>query len=143
MKSNPTYTAPFLTNSVEVASPKTFPANNPTDNSFLWKASTASLGGAEKATKAAAATAFPAWSRTKYVKLREFIENFQAILRRRRDELVECMVLETGATPAWVLFNVSLGIDFPEHVAETVVTISGSIDEDMSEGELVAEVFFL
>lgn len=134
MKSDPTYTTPFFINNVEVTSPKTFPVNNPADNSLLWNASAASLDDVDKVTKAAVA-AFPAWSRTKYTKRRELIQNFKVILEKRRAELVECAILETGSTQQWAELNVTGGVSLLEHIAGTVVTISGSIEEEAREGE--------
>lgn len=133
MKSDPTYTTPFFINNVEVTSTKTFPVNNPTDNSLIWNASAATLEDVEKVAKAAA-EAFPAWSRTKYTKRRELIHNFKRILKARQAELAECMTLETGATAFWGEANVSVGLDLLEHIAGTVVTISGSIEEESREG---------
>lgn len=134
MKSDPSYTVPLFFNNVEVTSTKTFPVNNPADNTLLWNASAASIDDVEKVTKAAAA-AFPAWSRTKYTKRRELIRNFGAILEKRRAELIECSVLETGSSVHWAELNVTGGISVLEHVAGTVVTINGSIEEDAREGE--------
>ncbi|KAL0631665.1 hypothetical protein Q9L58_009477 [Maublancomyces gigas] len=125
MKSDPSYTVPLFFNNVEVTSKKTFPVNNPADNTLLWNASAASIDDVEKVTKAAAA-AFPAWSRTKYTKRRELIRNFGAILEKRRAELIECSVLETGSSVHWAELNVTGGISVLEHVAGTVVTINGS-----------------
>lgn len=136
MEPNPAYTIPFFIDNVEVTSTKTFPVNNPVDNSLLWNASAATLEDVEKVARAASA-AFPAWARTKYTKRRELIRNFQTILATRRAELIECMVLETGATAAWGEANVTLGIELLEHIAGTVVTISGSIEEESREGECI------
>lgn len=134
MKSDPSYTVPFFFNNVEATSTKTFPVNNPADNTLLWNAAAASIDDVEKVTKAAQA-AFPAWSRTKYTKRRELIQNFKAILEKRRAELIECAILETGSTEQWAELNVTGGLSLLEHIAGTVVTISGSIEEEAREGE--------
>lgn len=134
MKSDPSYITPLFIDNVEVVSPKTFPVNNPADNSLLWNASAASLEDVEKVAKAASA-AFPGWSRTKYTKRRELIHNFQRILKTKQAELAECVVLETGATSLWGEVNVTVGLELLEHIAGTVVTISGSIEEESREGE--------
>lgn len=134
MQSNPAYTIPFFIDNAEFTSLKTFPVRNPADNSLLWNASAATLEDVEKVAKAASA-AFPAWAGTKLTKRRELIRNFQTILATKRAELIECMVLETGSTVQWAEMNFTLGLDLLEHIAGTVVTISGSIEEDSREGE--------
>lgn len=133
MKFNPTDITPFIINNEEVISSKTFDVINPANNNLLWKASAATIDDVEKVAKAAQA-AFPAWSRTKYTKRRELIQKFQAILERRQDELKECMTLETGAQDAWSSFNIKTGVKLLQHIAGTVVTISGSIEEEQGEG---------
>lgn len=134
MKSDPAYVIPLFIDNVEITSSKTFPVNSPADNSLLWNASAASLEDVERVTKAASA-AFPAWSRTKYTKRRELIHNFKRILEARQAELAECMSLETSSTSFWGDINVKVGLDLLEHIAGTVVAISGSIQEESREGK--------
>lgn len=134
MEPNPAYTVPLFIDNAEITSLKTFPVNNPADNSLLWNASAATLEDVEKVAKAASAAA-PAWGRTKLTKRRELIRNFQTILKARGAELIECMALETGAGVLWGQMNLTLGVDLLEHIAGTVVTISGSIEEESREGE--------
>lgn len=46
------------------------------------------------------------------------------------------MRLETGANEKWRDFNVRGGIELLQHIAGTVVTIAGSIEEEQGEGKL-------
>ncbi|KAG0134696.1 Aldehyde/histidinol dehydrogenase [Tuber indicum] len=127
------YTVPFLVNNEEITSPRTFDVKNPLDDSLLWRSSAATVQDVE-ATARSASSAFRLWSTTKLVKRRELIYKLVDVLERRKQELMDTMAGETGASSSWVDLNVDLAVGLARDVAGRVVSIAGTIPESAEDG---------
>ena len=71
---------------------------NPATEEVVGQAPEASVAQVEAAAAAAAADAFPAWSRTKPEERAALLNKAADLLRDRMDELIPLVQAETGAT---------------------------------------------
>ncbi|WP_106476377.1 aldehyde dehydrogenase [Phytohalomonas tamaricis] len=105
---------------------KTFTRNNPLSGEAVTQAAAATVADAERAAEAAQA-AFPAWSalgpgerRARLLKAADTMEAHQA-------EFTTLMVDETGATPGWAGFNVTIAASMLREAAALTTQIGGEV----------------
>ena len=84
---------------------------------------------AAEATAAAdrAAAAFPAWSRSSPTERRTLLNKAADAVDARAGELIEIMVAETGAAPAWCGFNAFLAAKMLREAAAITTQIAGEV----------------
>lgn len=75
----------------------------------------------------AAAAAFPAWSQTGPTRRRELLNRAADLILERRQQLVDTMVAETGATIGWSQFNVDNAALMLREAAAMTTQISGEV----------------
>jgi len=90
----------------------------------------------EDATSAAnsAASAFPQWSRATPNARRAILEKASRLLLERKNDFVEVMMLEIGATAAWSEFNVDLASKILIDASAMTTQVSGRIIPSDHEG---------
>lgn len=122
--SNGDYTVPLLINGVEKITSTTFDVVSPENGNVIHKCSSASVEDAKAAVDAAAA-AFHSWKTTVPKQRREIFLKTAEIMEKRRTELVQYLMEETGGNSVWANFNLDMAIDFIKDIAGRVSTIQG------------------
>jgi acyl-CoA reductase-like NAD-dependent aldehyde dehydrogenase len=121
-----TYTVPTFINGEEQVLGRTFDVINPATQEVSYQCSSANVTEAESAV-AAAAAAFPGWSRTSANERRKVFLKAAEVMERRRAELVGYMLQETGDDASWCHFNIDVAIDCIRDVGGRCVTLAGAI----------------
>ena len=80
--------------------------------------------------------AFDSWRESTPIERRTILNKAVEILQKRKDELVDAMVRETGAKPSWCAFNVKTGIEFVMENAGLVTQVKGDILQSNDKGTL-------
>ena len=106
------------------ASRLTFNSLEPSTGKVASTAADASLEDACQAA-AAAAEAFPPWSRTLPSQRRALLWRAAERLIEARDEIVTAMVAETGAARSWAAFNCDLGVNMLREAAAMTSQLTG------------------
>ncbi len=99
---------------------------NPMTNETASKAPAMSVAQVS-AIAAAAATGFAAWSSIGPNARRVALTNAAIALEARKDEFVRAMMSETGATAAWAMFNLMLGVAIVREAAALTTQITGEV----------------
>lgn len=113
---DPTYTVPLFINGEEIRPSAdnnltSHPVLSPTTRATLWQHTAADDAICDAAVKAAA-DAFPAWSKTSFKTRRDALLAAAEKLTALKNEIVECVTLETGATEFWGRYiNMGLAIE--------------------------------
>ena len=126
------HVVPLLINGKEVTTETTFDVISPVTGKRIWKASSVLKQDAIKAVEAAQA-ALPAWSKTKPSHRRDILLKASDIMKKRFDECVEYMDIETGSAN-----NMSGGFNVPSSI-EQLRDVAGRIISVTSHVPVVAE----
>lgn len=116
---------PFHINGEQYHPEKTFEVVSPVTGKPVHLCGNATVADAEAAVKAAA-EAFPSWRRTTPSQRRNIFLKAADIMERRRDELIQYNVSETGATDQWGEFNIAGAIDSIRDIAGRITTLAGT-----------------
>ena len=108
------------------ASGATFDRLDPFTGKLATRAPAAGLADVDAAV-AAAAAAFPAWSRTGPGARRTILNKAADILASKVDEFIRLTIEETGGTAPWAGFNVMLSANILREAASMVTQIQGEI----------------
>lgn len=119
------YTVPLFIDGQEYHPPETFDIVSPVTGNTAHGCGAASADDAATAVDAAAA-ALKSWRRTTPSQRRDIFLRAPDIISRRREELVCCMMQETGATRPWADFNVDLATEILKDTAGRIATLEGS-----------------
>jgi acyl-CoA reductase-like NAD-dependent aldehyde dehydrogenase len=128
---NGTPQIPLIINGKPLFTKDFFNVESPISGDVVYKGSAATLSEANMAIEAANA-AFPAWRDTPAVKKRDVFLRAAEVMEKRRDELANYMMAETGATRPWADFNLSTTKDFLIDIAGRIGSISGYIPTTQS-----------
>ena len=74
-----------------------------------------------------AAVAFPSWAATGPNGRRDVLTRAAGALERRRDEFVQAMMAEIGATAGWAMFNLTLAAGMVREAAALTTRIAGEV----------------
>jgi benzaldehyde dehydrogenase (NAD) len=74
-----------------------------------------------------AASAFPGWSSTGPNARRALLTKAATALEARKDDFVEAMMSETGATAGWALFNLGVAVGMVREAAALTTQIGGEV----------------
>ena len=110
----------------EAASGATYERNDPFTGKAATRAPAAGSADVEAAV-AAAATAFPAWSKTGPGERRKLLLRAADVLASKAGEFTRLMIEETGATAPWAGFNVMLASKMLQEAASMTTQITGEI----------------
>jgi acyl-CoA reductase-like NAD-dependent aldehyde dehydrogenase len=116
----------LVINGDNVSTTDTFDVYESTTGSVLHSAPAATVEQAIAAVESAE-LAFDSWRDSTPIERRTILNKAVEVLTRRKDELVDAMVQETGAKPSWCGFNVKTGIEFVMEAAGMVTQIKGDI----------------
>jgi acyl-CoA reductase-like NAD-dependent aldehyde dehydrogenase len=104
----------------------TFERRDPLTGHLVTRAAAATVEDARAAVDAAAA-AFPSWSRLGPSKRRAVLNAAADLLASRTREFTDLMMMETGASAAWVGFNTNLAAGMLREAASLTTHIKGEI----------------
>jgi len=132
------YSVPFFINGEEVHPEKRFDVVSPATGKVVHHCGSAS----EVEVKAAidsAATAFKTWKKTLPRERRDIFLKAAEVMERRRDELGQYMMDETGASKQWADFNIGVARDFLFDIAGRVSSLEGAVPttQDPNSGALI------
>ena len=132
------YTVPLFLNGQEHAAEKQFEIKSPVTGKTLYNCSNA---GSKDVTTAidTAAEAFKTWRKTTPSRRRDIFLKAAEIMESRRDELVNTMKEETGATDVWAGLNVTNAVEIITDVGGRISAIEGMLPatSDASVGAMV------
>lgn len=119
----------------DVPTTETFDVYESTTGNVIHSAPAASADQAVAAVESAE-RAFDTWRDSTPIERRTVLNRAAEILQKRKDELVDAMVRETGAKPSWCGFNVKVGTEFIMEGAGMVTQIKGDILPSNDKGML-------
>ena len=111
-------------------SSQTFEVISPTTGKVVHYCCSATVSDANKAVESAA-EALKSWRKTPPIERRNIFLKAAEVMDRRREELVQYMLQETGDVPSWCHFNLDVAIDFIKDVAGRCGTVEGAIPQTM------------
>ena len=120
------YSVPFFINGKEVRPERSFQVVSPATGKVVHKSGSASAADVRAATDAAA-NAFKTWRKSLPKQRRDIFLKAAEVMERRKDELAQYMMSETGASRQWADFNVNTARELILDVAGRVATIEGSL----------------
>ncbi|KAK3388858.1 aldehyde dehydrogenase domain-containing protein [Sordaria brevicollis] len=134
------YTVPFFINGEEVVTPKTFEVTSPATQKVVHKCSSATDAEVQAAVKAAD-EAFKTWRKSHPNQRRDIFHKAVEIFEKRKEELGNYMMTETGAPRQWADFNIQTAKDLLLDVAGRCNTLEGSfpVVNDPNSGALVLQ----
>jgi len=132
------YTVPFFIGGEEVLPPKTFDVVSPGTGEVVHKSGSAS-DVEVKAAADAATKAFKTWKNSLPHERRDIFLKAAEVFEKRREELGNYMMSETGAPRQWADFNIQTARDFLFDMAGRVATLDGAFPttKDPNFGALV------
>ncbi|KAK1782710.1 aldehyde dehydrogenase domain-containing protein [Copromyces sp. CBS 386.78] len=135
-----TYTVPFFINGEEVVTPKTFDITSPSTQKVVHKCSSAT-DAEVKAAVNAAAEAFKTWGKSHPNQRRDLFLKAAEIFEKRKEELGQYMMDETGAPRQWADFNIMTAKDLLLDVAGRCGTLEGTfpVVNDPDSGALILQ----
>lgn len=119
------FTVPLFINGKEHRPPASFDVVSPVTGKPAHRCISASVHDAAAAVDAAAG-AFTSWKRTTPSHRRDIFFKATEIIDSRRDNLIRCLMDETGATHGWGDFILGLTIELLKDVAGRITTIEGT-----------------
>ncbi|KAL2017720.1 hypothetical protein VTK56DRAFT_1745 [Thermocarpiscus australiensis] len=120
------YSVPFFINGKEVHPERKFRVVSPASGKVVHQAGSATEVEVRAAVDAAA-NAFKTWRRSLPRQRRDVLLKVAEVMERRRGELGQYMMDETGCPRPWADFNISTAKDFLIDVAGRLATLEGSI----------------
>ncbi len=132
------YAVPFFINGEQVHPEKSFDVSNPATGKVVHRAGSATLADAA-AVVDAAAKAFQTWKKSLPKTRRDIFLKAAEVMEKRRDELSQYMMDETGCPRQWADFNINIAKDMFIDVAGRISSLEGSIPtpEDPTIGGLI------
>ena len=124
---------------VPASNGSTFDRVDPYTGAIATRAAAATGEDADAAV-AAAQAAFPAWSALAATERRKRLLHAADILESLTPQFIEAGVAETGATPAWYGFNVSLAAGMLREAASVTTQITGEVIPSGVPGSLALAV---
>jgi len=118
---------------------RTFDCNNPVTGEVVTRAAAATLEDARAAVEAAAA-AFPAWSALAPEERRKRLNRAADLLEARLSKFIAIGVMETGAVPGWLGFNVALAANVLREAAALTTQVGGEVIPSNVPGSLALAV---
>ncbi len=103
-----------------------FDRANPLTGAVVSRAAAATVDDVDEAI-AAAAAAFPQWSRLGPTARRAVLNRAADLVEARLDLFIEAMAEETGATESWSRLNVRLAAGFLREAAAMTTSIGGAV----------------
>lgn len=119
------YTVPFFINGEEVVTSKTFDVRSPATQKVVHQCSSATDTEVQAAVNAAA-EAFKTWRKSHPDQRRDIFHKAADIFEKRKEELGQYMMDETGAPRQWADFNINTAKDLLLDVAGRCNTLEGS-----------------
>ncbi|KAF4423764.1 Vanillin dehydrogenase [Fusarium acutatum] len=113
--------------------PRSFPVLDPITQRKIHFAPAADVNDALEAVRAAE-VAFEAWQDSTPLERRTIMLKAADIIRKRSSELVEAMVLETGAKQSWATFNIETCVQLIHEAAAMATQIKGELLQSNSKG---------
>ncbi|MBL4646254.1 MAG: aldehyde dehydrogenase family protein, partial [Rhizobiales bacterium] len=111
---------------VSASNDATFERLDPVSRAVATRASAASIDDAIRAVNSCA-RAFPNWSQTAPVLRRDLLNKAADILEQRQDDFIEAMIVETGSTHDWGIFNCQLAAQILREAASMTTLIAGEV----------------
>ena len=132
------FSVPFFINGEQVHPEKSFDVINPATGKVVHQAGGATLVEAAAAV-AAGAKAFETWRKSLPKTRRDIFLKAADIMEKRRDELGQYMMDETGCPRQWADFNIDVAKDMFIDVAGRLPSLEGSIPtpEDPTVGAFI------
>lgn len=120
------YTVPLVISGLENITSTTFEVVSPDTGKVVHRASSASVEDAASAVDSCA-RAFLAWRSTLPKERRDIFLRAADIMDRRRDELAQYLMDETGGNRLWADFNLDVGIDLLKDIAGRIPSVQGML----------------
>jgi acyl-CoA reductase-like NAD-dependent aldehyde dehydrogenase len=117
---------PFWINGKEVHSERKFDVVSPASGKVVHASASATEADVRAASDAAA-NAFKTWKKSPPQVRRDILLKTAEVMGRRKEELSQYMMDETGCTRQWADFNVDTAREFIVDVAGRVAAVEGSI----------------
>ncbi|KAF5240310.1 hypothetical protein FANTH_9570 [Fusarium anthophilum] len=117
---------------------RSFPVLDPVSQREIHLAPAADENDALAAVNAAE-VAFETWRDSTPIERRTIMLKAADVMRKRSDELVEAMVLETGAKKSWASFNIETCIQLIHEAAAMATQIKGELQQSNSKGVSLAD----
>lgn len=132
------YSVPFLIDGKEVHPSKNFDVVSPATGKTVHKCGAATSAEVQSAVDAAA-KAFKTWRNTTPAARRAIFIKAAEIMERRKEELINYMVDETGCPAGWGEFNIKVSKDILTDVAGRIPVLEGAVPatDDPNLGALV------
>jgi acyl-CoA reductase-like NAD-dependent aldehyde dehydrogenase len=116
----------LIIGNVDVPTQDCFPVPDAISGSVVHTAPTATVEQSIEAVESAE-KAFELWRDTTPIERRTILNRAAQIMQERKDELVQAMVRETGAKPAWAAFNFNTGLQFIMEGAGMTTQVKGEL----------------
>ncbi|KAF4451085.1 hypothetical protein F53441_5907 [Fusarium austroafricanum] len=120
------HTVPFLINGSDHTSDRAIDVVSPSSGEVVHRYHSADVKDANAAVDAAA-QAFKSWRKTRPSERRDLFLRAAEIMEKRRDELRNYSMAETGSDAAWADFDITTGISHLKEVAGRIGTLEGAI----------------
>jgi acyl-CoA reductase-like NAD-dependent aldehyde dehydrogenase len=117
---------PFFINGEQVLPERKFDVVSPATGKVVHQCASATEAEVRSAIDAAA-NAFRSWKKTLPRQRRDILLKAAEIMERRKEELAQYMMDETGAAPEWAGFNVTMSKEILLDVAGRVAAVEGSV----------------
>ncbi|KAL1839131.1 hypothetical protein VTJ49DRAFT_1827 [Mycothermus thermophilus] len=124
---------PFVIDGQNVLPEKLFNVVNPATGEVVHQAASATEEHVRLVVDSAA-KAFESWKTSQPRARRDILLKAAEVLRRRKEELGDYLVAETGAPRQWADFNVDAAAEFIVDVAGRILTLEGSVPATKDEG---------
>ncbi|KAK4673240.1 hypothetical protein QC763_110110 [Podospora pseudopauciseta] len=121
-----TYSVPFWINGEEYHAEKQYDVISPVTGKAIHRSGAASDADVKKAVEAAD-KAFKTWKKTLPKERRDVFLKAAEIFERRKEELGDYMMQETGAPRQWADFNLDVAKDFCLDIGGRIRTLEGTI----------------
>lgn len=126
-----THTVPCLINGEEHHPKTAFDVVSPAMGNVVHRCGSATVDDATMAVDAAA-EAFKKWRKVVPDQRRDIFLKAADVMERRRSELAQYLVDETGGAQGWAEFNLDISISIIKDVAGRIATLEGSYPTVMS-----------
>lgn len=127
------HTVPFIINGEERFAKDTFEVTAPATGEIVHLCGVATESEASAAVEAAAA-AGPAWRDATPSFRRDTLLKAAEVMDKRRPELEQYLVDETGQPHSWAVFNLNVTVDMIKDTAGRIGTLAGSVPQPADPG---------
>lgn len=126
------FTVPLFINGEQRPTEKTFEVVSPASGKTVHRCSSASEDDALAAVDAAS-QAFAAWKKLAPSRRRDIFLKAADVMERRKDELADYLISETGGAKPWADFNLTTAIEYLKDIAGRAVTLTGTFTDTANE----------